>query len=73
MTPINILASDSQTWIADYWYQLQITWQTGGTISGELYESNGTTLLNSLTATATDITSGASASAVSAAPSTSTR
>ena len=44
MTPTTILASVSQTWIANHWYRFQVNWQTGGTIVGQLYDSNGTTL-----------------------------
>ncbi|HEY5315136.1 MAG TPA: ELWxxDGT repeat protein, partial [Pirellulales bacterium] len=52
------LAAVSQTFQAGTFYRLQVNWGVGGTIVGQLYASDGTTLLNSLTATDNAITSG---------------
>ncbi len=52
------LAAVTQTYVAGEWYRLQVNWATGGSITGQLYASNGTTLLQSVTATDTAITSG---------------
>ena len=52
------LASMSQTWTANHWYRFEVDWQNGGTIVGRLYDSDGTTLLNSVTGTNTNITAG---------------
>ena len=54
----NEISTVSQTWQANHWYRFEINWQSGGTITGRLYDSNGTTLLNTLTANTTAITSG---------------
>jgi hypothetical protein len=48
----------SQTWQANHWYRLEVDWGDNGGIVGKLYDSNGTTLLNTVTATTTAITSG---------------
>jgi hypothetical protein len=52
------LAAVSQTYQANHWYRLEVAWGTSGKIIGRLYDSNGTTLLNTLTATTTSIKSG---------------
>src|SRR5205823_6593651 len=52
------LATVGQGYQANHWYRLEVTWGTGGSLSGRLYDSNGTTLLNTVTATDTRITSG---------------
>ena len=52
------LAAVSQTYVANHWYRLEVAWGTSGKIIGRLYDSNGTTLLKSVTATTTAITSG---------------
>jgi hypothetical protein len=52
------LAAVSRTYAANHWYRLEVDWGTSGKIVGKLYDSNGTTLLASVTATTTDITSG---------------
>jgi hypothetical protein len=43
----------SQTYQADQWYRLEATWGAGGAITGNLYDSDGTTLLNTVTGTTT--------------------
>jgi len=48
----------SQTWLANHWYRMEVTWGVGGQLTGRVYDSDGTTLLNTATATNNDITSG---------------
>ncbi|MGD0896864.1 MAG: S53 family peptidase [Thermoguttaceae bacterium] len=52
------LAAVNQTWQANHWYRLEVQWGTSGKIVGNLYDSNGTTLLRTVTASTTAITSG---------------
>jgi subtilase family serine protease len=52
------LAAVSQTYQANHWYRLEVDWGTSGKIVGKLFDSNGTTLLKSVTASTTVITSG---------------
>jgi len=52
------LASVSQTYTNNTWYRLEVAWGTGGVITGRLFASDGTTLLNTVTATDTTFTSG---------------
>jgi hypothetical protein len=52
------IASASQTWQANTWYRMAISWQTGGTLVGTLYASDGVTVLNTITASNTGITPG---------------
>ena len=52
------LATISQSYQANYWYRLEVDWSTSGAIVGKLFKSDGVTQLNSVTATATAITSG---------------
>ncbi len=47
-----------QSWVANKWYRFEIVWGVGGSITGRLFDSDGTTLLNTVTATDTTITSG---------------
>jgi hypothetical protein len=53
------LAAVTQTFVANHWYRLRVDWSTSGAIIGKLYDSNGTTLLNTVTySTPTTIKSG---------------
>src|SRR5262249_31114002 len=52
------LAAVGQSYLANHWYRLEVDWGTSGTIIGKLFDSNGTTLLQTVTAFTTDITSG---------------
>src|SRR5262245_38464600 len=52
------LASVPQAWVANKWYRFEIVWGVGGSITGRLFDSDGTTLLHTVTATDTTITSG---------------
>ncbi len=48
----------AQTWLADHWYRMEVTWDIGGDITGRLYDSDGTTLLNTVFGNNNVITSG---------------
>ena len=52
------LASVSQTYLANHWYRVEVAWGTSGTVIVRLYDSNGTTLLNSVTVATGDVTAG---------------
>jgi hypothetical protein len=52
------LASVPATYQANTWYRLQVSWGKSGTITGQVFASNGTTLLYTVTAKTTVITSG---------------
>jgi hypothetical protein len=52
------LATVAQSYQADHWYRLEVDWGTSGKIVGKLFDSDGTTLLQTVTATTTAITSG---------------
>ena len=52
------LAAANQTWLADHWYRMEVSWGVGGKIEGRLYDSDGMTLLNTVTATNTLYSSG---------------
>jgi hypothetical protein len=43
-----MVAAVTQTYVADQWYRLEATWGTDGTVTANLYGSDGTTLLNSV-------------------------
>jgi hypothetical protein len=47
-----------QTWLADHWYRMEVDWKTTGEIVGNLYDSDGTTLLNTVTGSSDLFTSG---------------
>jgi methionine-rich copper-binding protein CopC len=53
-----VIATVPQSWLANHWYRFDVTWQTGGTIIGRLYDSDGSTLLNTVSGTDNSITSG---------------
>jgi hypothetical protein len=52
------LAAVSQTYLSNHWYRLEVDWGTSGMIVGKLLDSDGTTVLRTVTAFTTDITSG---------------
>jgi hypothetical protein len=52
------LAQVGQRFRANHWYRLEVDWGTSGTIVGKLFDSNGTSLLNSVAGTTNAITSG---------------
>ncbi|MBN2513780.1 MAG: S8 family serine peptidase [Sedimentisphaerales bacterium] len=53
-----ILAEASQQWLANHWYRMEISWRPGGDIIVDLFDSDGTTLLNSITGSDAAVTSG---------------
>ena len=52
------IATTSQTWAANHWYRLEVDWGTSGSIVGKLFDSNGTTLLSSVSGASSAIASG---------------
>jgi hypothetical protein len=52
------LAAVRQAYVPNHWYRLEVNWGTSGKIIGKLFDSNGTTLLQQVTATTTAITAG---------------
>jgi hypothetical protein len=52
------LAAVNQTYRSNHWYRMEVDWGISGTIIGKLYDSNGTTLLATVTASTTSVTSG---------------
>src|SRR5262249_38129248 len=44
-----------QTWVANKWYRFEVAWGAGGNITGRVFDSDGTTLVNTVTATDTTI------------------
>lgn len=52
------LADVPQVWQMGHWYYLEIDWQVGGTITAYLYDSDGTTLLNTVSAVHNTFTGG---------------
>jgi hypothetical protein len=49
----SMVAAVAQTYQADQWYRLEATWGSTGTVTANLYGSDGTTLLNSVNHTVT--------------------
>jgi hypothetical protein len=52
------LAAVNATYQANHWYRLEVDWSTTGNMVGKLFDSNGTTLLRSVSASTKVITSG---------------
>ena len=52
------LASTAATYQANQWYRVEVDWSTSGTIVAKVYAADGTTLLYSVTAKTTSITTG---------------
>jgi hypothetical protein len=50
--PVDV-AAVAQDYQPDQWYRLEVVWGTDNSITGNLYDSDGVTLLNSVTATVT--------------------
>jgi len=53
-----VLGSVSQTYTANHWYRLEVDWGSTGSITGKLLDSDGITVLNTVTGSSTAITSG---------------
>jgi hypothetical protein len=49
----NTVAAVAQSYQADHWYRLEATWGAGGAITANLYDSDGTTLLATVSGTTT--------------------
>jgi hypothetical protein len=52
------LGAVPQTYSANKWYRVEVAWNVGGGITGRLFDSDGTTLLNTVTGSTNAITSG---------------
>ena len=52
------LAEVSQTYLENHWYRLEVAWAFSGEITARLYDSDGTTPLNSVSATDATIAAG---------------
>ena len=52
------LASTPQVWLYNHWYRIEVQWDIGGLITARLYDSNGASLLNTVSATNSSYTSG---------------
>jgi hypothetical protein len=52
------IAAVSQNWQANHWYRLEVSWGTNGAIVGKVFDSDGTTLLQTVSGSNTSITSG---------------
>ena len=52
------IAASTETWQANHWYRLEVNWGATGSIVGKVYDSNGTSQLQSVSGTSTAITSG---------------
>jgi len=52
------LVAVSQTWVLNQWYLLEVQWDTGGNITGRLYDSDGQSLLNTVSVVDTTYTQG---------------
>src|SRR5437764_15185509 len=47
------LNSSPQAFLGDHWYFAEIDWGVGGGLTGKLFDSDGTTLLNTVTSSYT--------------------
>jgi Putative Ig domain/Bacterial pre-peptidase C-terminal domain len=54
----SIISSSPQVWQPNKWYRIQLNWGVGGHIIGQLFDSDGTTLLNTVTGTSNNVKSG---------------
>lgn len=45
------LDTSAQAFLLDHWYLAEVVWGLGGSVIGNLYDSDGTTLLNSVSST----------------------
>jgi hypothetical protein len=52
------IGSVKMTYTANHWYRVEVSWASGGNITGRVYDSDGTTLLKTVTATTNSIVSG---------------
>jgi hypothetical protein len=52
------LGAAKETFQTNHWYRMEVTWGTSGNIVGRIYDSNGTTLLQTVTGATNAIKSG---------------
>lgn len=52
------LDTSAQSFVANKWYRAEVEWGLGGSLTGRLYDSDGQTLLNTVTSASTLFTSG---------------
>lgn len=52
------LNTSPQTFVPDKWYRAEVLWGISGSLAGNLYDSDGTTLLNTVTSNSTLYSSG---------------
>jgi hypothetical protein len=52
------LGAVSQNFLPNHWYRMEVAWGTSGAITGRLFDSDGSTLLNTVTGSTGAITSG---------------
>ncbi|HET6278315.1 MAG TPA: thrombospondin type 3 repeat-containing protein, partial [Candidatus Polarisedimenticolia bacterium] len=52
------LNSSPQAWQANKWYRLEVMWGAGGALVGNLYDSDGQTLINTVSATRNTVMAG---------------
>jgi hypothetical protein len=52
------LGATREAFQTNHWYRMEVTWGTSGNIIGRIYDSNGTTLLQTVTGTTNAIKSG---------------
>jgi hypothetical protein len=52
------LAAVRQSYVANQWYRVEVSWGTSGTVVTKLFSANGQTLLNTVTAATGDVTPG---------------
>ncbi len=53
-----LFGASEQVYLPDKWYRVEVVWGTSGAIEGRLYDSDGVTLLNTVTGYDTTITWG---------------
>jgi hypothetical protein len=54
----NDIGTVGQTYQTGHWYRMEVTWATGGNITGRLFDSDGITLIRTVTAHTTLFTQG---------------
>src|SRR5262249_52202927 len=52
------LGAAKQEYVADHWYRMEVTWVVGGNLTGKLFDSDGSTLLQTVTGSSTAFSSG---------------
>lgn len=52
------LATSTQSWVPEKWYRMEVVWGLGGALTGNLYDSDGITLLNTVSTSDGSVISG---------------